>query len=101
MKEYIERGKVLALIECSLPDTDDLALAINGALGITAVNVRKIPAADVVERKRGEWVMKETIIRSPYAKNAYCSECLEETSFHHNFCPNCGADMREVVHGKE
>ena len=45
-------------------------------------------------RQKGEWIMKETMIRSPYAKNAYCSECLEETSYNHNFCPNCGADMR-------
>lgn len=45
-------------------------------------------------RPKGEWIMKETMIRSPFAKNVYCSECLEEASFAHNFCPNCGADMR-------
>ena len=49
-------------------------------------------------RPKGEWIMKETLIRSPYAKNAYCSECLEETSYKHNFCPNCGADMRGDKH---
>lgn len=43
---------------------------------------------------RGEWIMKETMIRSPYAKNAYCSVCLEETGYAHKFCPNCGADNR-------
>ena len=43
--------------------------------------------------RHGRWVMKETMIRSPYAKNAYCSECLEETSYAHNHCPNCGAKM--------
>ena len=46
-------------------------------------------------RPKGRWVMKETMIRSPHAKNAYCSECLEETRYAHKFCPNCGADMRE------
>lgn len=45
-------------------------------------------------RPKGRWVMKETMIRSPFAKNAYCSECNEETNFLHDFCPSCGADMR-------
>ena len=48
----------------------------------------------VTVRERGRWIMKETMIRSPFAKNAYCSECLEETGYAHNYCPNCGADMR-------
>ncbi len=51
-------------------------------------------ANGVTVRERGRWIMKETMIRSPFAKNAYCSECLEETGYAHNFCPNCGADMR-------
>jgi hypothetical protein len=46
-------------------------------------------------RPKGRWVMKETMIRSPFAKNAYCSECLEEASYAHNYCPNCGAKMEE------
>lgn len=45
--------------------------------------------------RHGRWVMKETMIRSPYAKNAYCSECLEETGYAHNYCPNCGAKMEQ------
>lgn len=65
MKEYIERGKVLALLECSLPDTDDLALAINGALGITAVHVRKIPAADVVDVVRCKDCKRQDTIECP------------------------------------
>ena len=43
--------------------------------------------------KHGRWIMKETMIRSPFAKNAYCSVCLEETSDAHNYCPNCGTRM--------
>lgn len=44
-------------------------------------------------RPKGRWVMKETMIRSPFAKNAYCSECLEETAMNYNYCPNCGRKM--------
>ena len=107
MKEYIERMKAVSVIKSyeftHCPEyMKDWATKLKRAiLDDLTDGMMEAPAADVVERKRGEWVMKETIIRSPYAKNAYCSECLEETSFHHNFCPNCGADMREVVHGKE
>ena len=52
-----------------------------------------IPTVDAVEVVHGRWVMKETMIRSPFAKNAYCSECHEETSYTHYYCPNCGAKM--------
>lgn len=45
-------------------------------------------------RPKGRRIMKETMIRSPFAKNSYCSECNEETNFLHDFCPYCGADMR-------
>ena len=51
------------------------------------------PTVDAVEVVHGRWVMKETMIKSPFAKNAYCSECLEETAYAHNYCPNCGAKM--------
>lgn len=53
------------------------------------------PTADVVEVKHGEWVKR------PNTKGqVYCSECatLEEitdNSFKSNYCPNCGADMRD------
>ena len=47
-----------------------------------------------VKQIEGEWIMKETLIRSPFAKNAYCSVCLEETSYAYNYCPNCGAKMK-------
>lgn len=64
------------------------------------------PSADVVERKRGEWV------KYPFSKNVcYCSNCHYNAinMLHYkgkditladvilktfNFCPNCGADMR-------
>lgn len=58
-------------------------------------------AADVVERKRGEWVENDK-------GDTVCSECGEEGHFevgwfgklYHlgKFCHDCGADMREVDH---
>ena len=66
--------------------SDELAEYIKRLFG-------ELPAIEAEPVKRGRWVMKETMIRSPYAKNAYCSECLEETSYAYNYCPNCGAKM--------
>ena len=59
------------------------------------VCVATAPTVDAVEVVHGRWVMKETVIKSPFAKNIYCSECLHETVLASNYCPNCGADMRE------
>ena len=43
------------------------------------------------ERKRGRWTLKENVFGV-----AYCSECDYELHTNDtNFCPNCGADMRE------
>lgn len=93
MAEYIEREAVLKhLDECKgTPPEICYTFPIFTALECF---VKNLPAADVAEVKRGEWIMKETMIRSPFAKNAYCSECLEETARAYNFCPNCGAKMK-------
>ena len=51
-----------------------------------------------IEPKRGEWVNKDS-----YWHTAICSNCNKVTMFEerdekvieYDFCPNCGADMRE------
>ena len=50
-----------------------------------------LPAADVVERKKGKWELE------PEYGWYICSACRDEVtvkSGRTNFCPNCGADMR-------
>ena len=50
--------------------------------------LESIPSADVVERKRGEWI--------DMGSYEVCKNCHEVKRFPHwNFCPNCGADMRK------
>lgn len=60
-----------------------------------------IPAADVVERKTGKWKKHyadhEAFGVRPFFR--YCSECNEATIYPYNFCPHCGADMREADNG--
>lgn len=61
---------------------------------IDAINaIKSIPT---IEPKRGEW--KRRIVDSGFNADWVCSECgyRVKTDFaNYNFCPNCGADMRE------
>ena len=54
--------------------------------------------ADVIERKRGEWIRWEAL--NGINKGSECSECGYHTSkapnYGTNFCPNCGARMKEI-----
>lgn len=64
------------------------------ALKLLLLKIENAPSADVVERKHGKW--KWVVDRDD--ENIYhlqCSIC-HGSGFdeHHNYCPNCGADMR-------
>lgn len=56
--------------------------------------VKGMPTADVVERKKGEWIDDEMVCK------ARCSACDTEWSWisnemdRFNYCPNCGARMK-------
>ena len=51
--------------------------------------VDAMPSIDI-EPKRGKWIWDEQIL------GLVCSECKELGVERSNFCPYCGADMREV-----
>ena len=84
MAEYIDREAVLEFVE---PD----------ARPFLAERIKSIPAADVRPVVRGKWVTP-TVIGGRAFNIPHCSACdgvpcgVDE---HTNFCPNCGADMRE------
>ena len=51
--------------------------------------MNSIPAADVVERKKGKWIH--------FSRSDECSVCGYDTGKYEAptwFCPKCGADMR-------
>ena len=55
--------------------------------------IKALPAADVVERKKGKWIAR------PAYKGAgwgvfFCSVCDNPVWWATDFCHNCGADMR-------
>ena len=52
------------------------------------------PTVDAVEVVHGRWEWRHT---NEYTQVLTCSVCsrTEGADVHHNYCPNCGADMRE------
>lgn len=53
--------------------------------------IKAIPSADVQPVVHGKWVFDGYNYRDPYVCNI-CGACADYES---NFCPNCGAGMRE------
>lgn len=51
-----------------------------------------VPTADMVEKKKGEWIED-----GYYNEPCVCSYCGVSGNPVWNFCPNCGAEMREEV----
>ena len=64
-------------------------------------DVEDFPAADVRPVVRGKWVNDHNGKYSPAGDNYFCSACKDPSlrafgkPARTNFCPNCGADMRE------
>lgn len=58
--------------------------------------IHSIPAVDAVEVVRGKWLPANTQSNggTVYCFSC-CSECGHKMATNTNFCPNCGADMRE------
>lgn len=63
---------------------------------ITLGEFERLVDIEVIELKRGEWVLSSDgygYIGNPVYKCSVCGWWDEQTPY--NFCPNCGADMRE------
>lgn len=52
-----------------------------------------IDAMPTVEPKKGKWILPNDCA-ALYLDEWICSNCTHLISHKHNFCPNCGADMR-------
>ena len=84
------QAAIEAVMECY--DNDEL-------FEVYEEKLRELPPAQP-ERIKGRWISADAIFGGePF----YCSECGENTRDtvmgkpRWNFCPNCGADMREVT----
>ena len=57
--------------------------------------LNEAPTIDAVEVVHGEWIKRHGTINCSVCKRSNWSACFEDTVRSFNFCPNCGADMRE------
>lgn len=106
MDDYISRkGAIEAL--CAMECGDDSEHCVKRTCEVFTTLMR-LPAAPVREVKRGRWIIKNGVQYAPEAEQGcvkvikvQCSSCrwrmyltdsLEQAW---NYCPNCGADMRE------
>lgn len=85
MAEYIKREDALDTLRYEMSGTGYQSRAISA--------IKYIPAVNVVEQKRGKWMLHKD-------GTATCSECrtrqrdVWDLDRCQNYCGHCGADMR-------
>ena len=97
-KEYIEREKAFdAVFAQFCASSDETEAALNAAIE----EIRAIPAADVRPVVRGKWIDMGDFISCSMCNATRLKEFesdygkAKRLDARTNFCPNCGADMRE------
>lgn len=97
MAEYIERSDLefpyMTMAKWGL--NIETCHAYNEGVKAAADYIASIPAADVVPVAHGEWEEADDgdgVVCS-VCREDFCTIYLETERF--NYCPNCGADMRE------
>ena len=92
-KEYIERGALIEFVKQNTPNIDG-----DTTMQCVERAMKAAPAADVVEVRHGEWVIKTDDYDNEYMM---CSCCKDEfypvdadtVDSTPNYCPTCGAKM--------
>lgn len=99
MSDYISREAVLGF-ELKVSNLSaDAASALRVGINAYFAYIRQLPAADVRPVVRGKWVQNEDCTVNTCDKCGYSFAHEGYVAFF-NFCPNCGADMREEAdHG--
>ena len=98
MTEYIAREAALNFeVDVCADDAEEI-LAISKGFALAINYIKTIPAADVVKRRRGKWITSMGLI-DVHHRVCKCDQCgnsiISLRRLVVNFCPNCGADMRE------
>lgn len=92
-EDAISRGAAIAAIYDKYMSSD-MTLA-NPVAGKCIKIIQELPSVRPA-RPRGKW---KKISIDKYVQHATyynkCSECGKDIVGEHNYCPNCGADMRE------
>jgi hypothetical protein len=98
MSKYINADELISALNDTIEkhkNSDNFTRTVRAAENMITI-IKRIPSADVVEVKHGEWER----IESDASVDFRCSTC-HRYRFHngemlrkYKFCPNCGADMR-------
>ena len=92
MAEYIEREALIERLKFKRDTDTDVYKNKYRGLESAIAQVKKAPAADVVEVKHGRWNIKY-----PLRECGCCGEIYTELGGNGgkawNYCPNCGARM--------
>ncbi len=95
MAEYIERSAALDKLDEALVRSIESGGSHEVSGLVTAkCQIAAVPAADVVEVRHGEWVVKD--LNNPLyesKKAPHCSVCGEMSFIRWDYCPDCGAKM--------
>lgn len=98
MAEYIEKQAAIEAMK-HLPHEYQTKeqRARTGGIAACQMVVSSLPPADVRPVVRGRWIVHMSEM-FPADSTIECDQCHEEQSafISDSFCPNCGADMREV-----
>lgn len=101
MTDYISQEEVLELLKEAEYKESSLNVA-----GSMICAIRDLPAADVRPVVHGKLIHEtidtdSSITGKFYSPSAICSICGSRVIGNVNYCPFCGADMREEVPGHE
>ena len=91
MIDYISREEVLNVICTALDDGSLLGSSLCDGIVDT---INSLHPLERIERSKGKRIRKEVVFGWDIFN---CSECGEEIGLSYNYCPHCGADMREVA----
>lgn len=103
MTEYVKKEDVLQIINDARSGDSTFALMQVLMLPPVEYKIKALPAEDVVERRRGKWIMIEPEwLMCSACSGEYTTGCETtqeaknylESGYAPNFCPSCGADMR-------
>lgn len=107
MSEYISKEEALKIVgfeEKWLSDTKSTNYDVDIAFHGLKKKIESAPSADVRPNTHGHWKKRTYIGNHETVTMNVCSECGKEFGWDietgisigdNNFCPNCGADMRE------